>query len=391
MAENGNEDPMQQTIKAEPEEEPQQSTEAEQSTEATADEAVAVQEPEAVKEEPSTEPEIKDEATEEASAENGTDGECAQAAEQVNEENTEGGEGDAEDKEKHEEEGSLINATEDNELKMFVGGLSWDTETVGLREYFTKFGVVKDCTIKKDSKTERSRGFGFVLFDDAETVKKVLESDNHYLDGRKIDPKRAQAQRRDGKLFVGGINPDTENDVVKEYFTQYGEIEEFERPVDKNTGKNRGFCFITYKKDGCIKLATALKTQELEGSKIDVKEAQPQVERSGRGGGRGGFGMGRGGWGGHGGYGGGYGYGGGMGYDGYGAYGGYGGQYGPGGYGNYGGFHQGGYGGGKTSKGRGGSGRHREGEWDTRTPSNHTSWYGSRGHFHGAYQGFHNY
>nr|XP_009860507.1 heterogeneous nuclear ribonucleoprotein A/B isoform X1 [Ciona intestinalis] len=407
MAENGNDDPMQQTIEAEPEQEPQQSGEAEQSTEAATDEAVAAQEPDAVKEEPSTEPEIKEEATAEAAAENGTDGECAQAAEQVNEENTEGGEGDADDKEKHEEEGSLINATEDNELKMFVGGLSWDTETVGLREYFSKFGVVKDCTIKKDSKTERSRGFGFVLFDDAETVKKVLESENHYLDGRKIDPKKAQAQRRDGKLFVGGINPDTENDVVKEYFTQYGEIEEFERPVDKNTGKNRGFCFITYKKDGCIKLATASKTQELEGSKIDVKEAQPQVERSGRGGGRGGFGMGRGGWGGHGGYGGGK-----M-------------------------VHFNvelvpfltiyfalqvmgmvvgwvttgmgltvvmedimGQGGmvimadfirGVTAEGRGGSGRHREGEWDTRTPSNHTSWYGSRGHFHGAYQGFHNY
>uniref|UniRef100_H2ZGC2 RRM domain-containing protein n=1 Tax=Ciona savignyi TaxID=51511 RepID=H2ZGC2_CIOSA len=179
---------------------------------------------------------------------------------------------------------------------------------VGLREYFTKFGVVRDCTIKKDSKTERSRGFGFVLFQDTETVKKVLEAESHYLDGRKIDPKKAQAQRRDGKLFVGGINPDTDNEKVKEHFSQFGEIEEFERPVDRTTEKNRGFCFITFKKDGCIKLACAQRNQELDGSKVDVKEAQPQVPGGGRGGGFGGrsFGMrGGGGYGHQGGYGGG--------------------------------------------------------------------------------------
>jgi len=293
-------------------------------------------------------------------------------------------------------EGGLINATEDNELKMFVGGLSWDTETFGLREYFKKFGEVKDCTIKKDSKTERSRGFGFVLFADKESVDKVLASKDHFLDGRKIDPKRAQAIRKDGKLFVGGISTETDNDKVKAYFEVFGEIEAFERPTDKATGKNRGFCFITFRKDGVIRECCAKKDHELDSQKIDVKEAQNQNERNNTRSfmGRGGFmaGRGRGGWTGPPSYGQGYGYVGGYDYGtGYAGYGG-----GFGGYGNY-GFGHGGYGGGKpTKQGRADSGRSGGGGWATRTHSGHTNnWHGSnnRGRFHGgaAYPNYHDY
>ena len=40
---------------------------------------------------------------------------------------------------------------------MFIGGLSWQTTSEGLKEYFGKFGELKDAMVMKDPNTKRSR------------------------------------------------------------------------------------------------------------------------------------------------------------------------------------------------------------------------------------------
>ncbi|KAJ8254613.1 hypothetical protein GJAV_G00194980 [Gymnothorax javanicus] len=244
-------------------------------------------------------------------------------------------------------EGGQINASksEEDAGKMFVGGLSWDTSKKDLKDYFSKFGDVTDCTIKMDPNTGRSRGFGFILFKEAASVEKVLEQKEHRLDGRQIDPKKAMAMKKEPvkKIFVGGLNPETTEEKIRDYFGTYGEIETIELPTDSKTNKRRGFVFITYKDESTVKKALEKKYHNVNGSKCEIKIAQPkEVYQQQQFGGRSGSygrGRGRGGGGGGGqnqnwnqgynnywnqGYGNqGYGYGGQQGYGGYGGYGNY--------------------------------------------------------------------
>jgi len=48
------------------------------------------------------------------------------------------------------------------------------------------------------------------------------------------------------KVFVGGISPDTTEEHMEEYFSRYGRVESVSVITDKETGKSRGFGFVTY-------------------------------------------------------------------------------------------------------------------------------------------------
>ncbi|XP_043917119.1 heterogeneous nuclear ribonucleoprotein D0 isoform X2 [Protopterus annectens] len=183
-------------------------------------------------------------------------------------------------------------AEEDEGRKMFVGGLSWDTTKADLKDYFSKFGEVVDCTLKLDPITGRSRGFGFILFKLSESVDKVVEQKEHKLNGKVIDPKRAKVMKKEPvkKIFVGGLSPDTPEEKIREYFGGFGEVESIELPMDNKTNKRRGFCFITFKDEEPVKKIMEKKFHNVGLSKCEIKPAmskeqyQQQQQQSVRGG-----------------------------------------------------------------------------------------------------------
>ena len=80
------------------------------------------------------------------------------------------------------------NKHEDQEEgKLFVGGLSWETTQDSLLRYFSRFGEVIDCVVMKNAETGRSRGFAFVTFEKIEDATEARNAmADSELDGKKI-------------------------------------------------------------------------------------------------------------------------------------------------------------------------------------------------------------
>jgi hypothetical protein len=81
--------------------------------------------------------------------------------------------------------------------KLFVGGLSWGTTDVELREAFEQFGGVSEAKVILDRDSGRSRGFGFVTFSDPTAAENAVQAmDGQDLDGRCIRVNEAHDKPR---------------------------------------------------------------------------------------------------------------------------------------------------------------------------------------------------
>ncbi|HOX50585.1 MAG TPA: RNA-binding protein, partial [Fibrobacteria bacterium] len=97
-------------------------------------------------------------------------------------------------------------------MKLFVGGLAWATTAETLKEAFEAFGTVTEATVVSDRDTGRSRGFGFVAFENDADARKAIESmEGAVLDGRNIRVSEATQReagdrppRREGGFGGGG-------------------------------------------------------------------------------------------------------------------------------------------------------------------------------------------
>lgn len=203
------------------------------------------------------------------------------------------------------EHGKMLKKIGPSDLKMFIGGLSHETTTDKLKEYFTTWGEVQDVDIKTDPQTGESRGFGFLLYKDEASIEEVVNNGPHNLDGKRIDPKKAT---KNSKIFIGGIKPETTNETLEEYFTTFGEVESIDRGQNKESGELKPFAFMIMKKENSAGQITSQKWHTIDEKRVECKLAVDRNKRGGGGNWRQRDNWGGGGWGGgYGGYGG-YGY-----------------------------------------------------------------------------------
>lgn len=187
----------------------------------------------------------------------------------------------------------------DDERKLFIGGLSRNTTDKELRDHFGKFGEIESISVKVDPHTGVSRGFAFMVFTNPKTIDKLLASGEHYINKRKVDPKRVSKKPQHGKIFVGGLTPDITDEDIKNYFGQYGTIVELQAPFDKVKNQRKGFCFITFDSKEVVYKLLKTPKQTINGKEVDVKKVKVNPDPRNQGFWMPGYGYG---------YGGGYGY-----------------------------------------------------------------------------------
>jgi RNA recognition motif-containing protein len=100
------------------------------------------------------------------------------------------------------------------------------------------------------------------------------------------------------KIYVGNLPFTADEDSVRTLFAQHGNVESVALPVDRETGRKRGFGFVEMSQEDAARAIQALNGYSMGGRPLRVNEAQDRP-RGGGGGGGGGY---RGGGGGGGGY-----------------------------------------------------------------------------------------
>ncbi|XP_051679654.1 RNA-binding motif protein, X-linked-like-2 [Oryctolagus cuniculus] len=90
---------------------------------------------------------------------------------------------------------------------------------------------------------------------------------------------------RPGKLFIGGLNPETDEKALEAAFGKYGRIIEVLLMKDRETSKSRGFAFVTFESPADAKAAARdMNGKSLDGKAIKVAQAtKPAYESSRRG------------------------------------------------------------------------------------------------------------
>ncbi|KAJ3690088.1 hypothetical protein LUZ61_019252 [Rhynchospora tenuis] len=213
-----------------------------------------------------------------------------------------------------------------DEGKLFIGGISWETTEEKLKEHFGQYGGVSQAVIMRDKATGRPRGFGFVVFSDPSILDRVLQ-DRHTIDGRTVEAKRAMSREeqqaskttnsnpagrnggagagggniRTKKIFVGGLPPTITEDSFRDYFRTYGDVTDIVIMIDQNTGRPRGFGFVTFDTEEAVDRVLHKNFHDLNGKSVEVKRALPRESNSNNSGGGGGAGRSMGGSGGGGG------------------------------------------------------------------------------------------
>ncbi len=83
------------------------------------------------------------------------------------------------------------------------------------------------------------------------------------------------------KVYVGGLSYNTTEEGLKEAFSQFGSIKEAHLIIDRDTGRSKGFAFITFDTQAAAEASLSMNGKSLDGRTIKVNMAQDKKASGG--------------------------------------------------------------------------------------------------------------
>ncbi|KAJ9554810.1 hypothetical protein OSB04_009424 [Centaurea solstitialis] len=195
------------------------------------------------------------------------------------------------------------------DLKIFVGNLPFTVDSAALAGLFEDAGNVEMVEVIYDKVSGRSRGFGFVTMSSVEEVQAAVEKFNGYeLEGRQLrvnsgpPPRREESSfggPREGgrfggsggggggrsfdntnRVYVGNLAWSVDNLALETLFREQGNVMDAKVVYDRESGRSRGFGFVTYSSaDEVNNAIESLNGADLDGRNIRVSVAEAPQRR----------------------------------------------------------------------------------------------------------------
>ncbi|XP_058825092.1 squamous cell carcinoma antigen recognized by T-cells 3 [Topomyia yanbarensis] len=176
--------------------------------------------------------------------------------------------------------------TANDSRRLFFSNLSFDATEDQIRANFPELQF-KSIELVQGS-SGKSRGFGYVEFEDEQDVQKALSFDRRPLDGRPVfisslardksnRPHKFKYSERfePNKLFIKGLPFEAGNEDVRKLFEPYGKLRDV-RVVYYRSGKSKGLAYVEYESEAAAKNAVLNMDQyEMNGFTLTVALSAP--------------------------------------------------------------------------------------------------------------------
>lgn len=172
--------------------------------------------------------------------------------------------------------------------RIYVGNLSSQTTERDLTSLFGQVGRVVSARIMTDRETGRPKGFGFIEMGSEDADKAIMQLNRADLNGQLISVSEARPRPQPGadrgsppaRVFVGNLPYSATGAELKEFFSTVGPVSSVILPVDRESGRPRGFAFVEFLDPAhATEAVSRFHNQPFKDRPLVVNEARAQESR----------------------------------------------------------------------------------------------------------------